>query len=336
MRTSLLNRRQFLGMAGASVLAAGLPRVKAVAEPTPKTPNIRRGVWPILVTPFTVSGQVDYGAIPELIEFYVQAGCAGVFAGGLSSEIFKLTLDEMVQIAQVSMKSAAGRIGIVATGSLGATLEEQASGLRRVGDTGVDASVILVSKLPSAEAVGDQLLKLAELAPGPLGLYECPVPDNHRIPVADFGRVAHSNRYFFIKDTSPEPEEFGKKVKAAEGSPLRMFNATLSRLPEMMQIGADGHCGTAAIVCPELTGQASQLEDPALSKRAHSVLMAINGEMVSTAYPSSGKYILEKRGLHLGTPSRDDSMGDLNDDVRHHLDALLKDFDFKSPSVKVG
>jgi len=331
-----LDRRQFLGVAGASLFAAGLPRAKAAEAPALKTPNIRRGVWPILMTPFTASGQVDCGAIPEMIEFYIQTGCAGVFAGGLSSEIFKLSLDEMLQIAQAAVKSAAGRIGVVATGAFGATLDEQAADLRRMGETGVDASVILLSKLPSAQAVGDQLLKLAELAPGPLGLYECPDPEDRRIPVADFPRVAQSQRYCFSKDTSPEPAELALKAKAAQGTPLRIFNASLDKLPEMMRAGADGHCGTAAIVCPELTGTASQLEDPALAQRAERALMAINDLMVSNAYPSSGKYILEKRGLHLGTPSRDRSMGELDDGLRQRFDAFLKNFDFKTPAPAFG
>lgn len=326
----ILTRRDFLTITGASIL---LGTQRPVFAQKTSLPSVRRGIWPILLTPFTEAGKVDTSAIPEMIDFYVQAGCAGVFAGGMSSEIEKLSLEEMIEIARVAVRSAAGRINVAATGGFGATLEAQADALKRMDDTGVDAAVILTTRLRRDAPLGDQLLRLVDLTNGPLGLYEYPDGQERRVPPAELGRAAQSQRFFFMKDTSPEPAEVAAKAKAIQGTTLLLFNATLSRLPEMIAAGSDGHCGTAAIVCPELTAIASHIENPVAAHAALRALEAINSVMVDNAYPSSGKYLLERRGLHLGAASRDTSMGPLDEKARQTLDGFLKNFDFKAPAA---
>ncbi len=57
------------------------------------------GVWPVMLTPFTEENQVDYPALKELVEWYIENGVDGLFAVCQSSEMFKLTLEERVGIA---------------------------------------------------------------------------------------------------------------------------------------------------------------------------------------------------------------------------------------------
>ena len=38
------------------------------------------GVWPVMLTPFTEEGQVDYPALERLIEWYIDNGVSGLFA----------------------------------------------------------------------------------------------------------------------------------------------------------------------------------------------------------------------------------------------------------------
>jgi 4-hydroxy-tetrahydrodipicolinate synthase len=101
--------------------------------------RIRPGAWPVLFTPFTPTGAIDYDALDELAEFYVEAGVAGLFASCLSSEVFDLTRDERLEINRRLVRRVGGRVGIVAGGNFGATLEEQAAGLQEAYESGVDA-----------------------------------------------------------------------------------------------------------------------------------------------------------------------------------------------------
>jgi hypothetical protein len=76
------------------------------------------GVWPTMVTPFTDADKVDYGALGELVEWYIDAGVDGLFAVCQSSEMFFLSLEERVSIAEFVVKKAAGRVPVIASGHL--------------------------------------------------------------------------------------------------------------------------------------------------------------------------------------------------------------------------
>ena len=75
------------------------------------------GVWPVMLTPFTEENQVDYAALKELVEWYIENGVDGLFAVCQSSEMFKLTLKERVTAAAKVKEYAAGRVPVIASGT---------------------------------------------------------------------------------------------------------------------------------------------------------------------------------------------------------------------------
>lgn len=321
---STLNRRSFLALTGGMLAASRL----SFAE-TKTAPLIPSGAWPVMYTPFTKSGAVDLDAVKELTEFYVDAKVGGIFAAAFSGEVFDLSFDEALDIGKQAVRQADGRVGVVVGANFGTTIEEQAASLRRMHDIGVDAAVIILSKLPSPEDLEGQLLKLAGLTTGPLGIYECPRPEHRQISAETAGRIAHTGRFNFVKETSPKAASCGAKVEAAKGTPMRIFSATLSIAPEVLDLGVDGHCGTVANICPELTRLLCETKDKTERDRIHQSLEAINGPVVSIGYPSSGKYFLQKRGLRLTTVSRAGDPAEFNDELRKKLDDLFKRVDFQ-------
>ena len=42
--------------------------------------RIPRGVYPVMITPYTPDNKIDFSAVEEIIEFYIRGGCPGVFA----------------------------------------------------------------------------------------------------------------------------------------------------------------------------------------------------------------------------------------------------------------
>jgi len=311
-------------LSGGSILASRLSMAQVQ-----KTPNVKPGVWPVMYSPFTESRAVDYNAVKEMTEFYVATKVSGIFAAALSGEVFVLSFDEALEIGRQTVRQADGRIGVVVGANVGSSIEEQAANLARMQEIGVDAAVILLSRLPSADDIEGQLIKLMELTKGPLGIYECPAPDHRQVTVQTVRRIAQTGRFHFIKETSRDAEVCGAKAQAAKGTPLRVFSATLSILPKALDLGADGHCGTVANICPELTKIMCETKDNAERERVYKSLEAINSIVVNDAYPSSGKYLLQKRGLHLTPVSRSGNMGEFTEDVRKALDEFLKHFDFQ-------
>ena len=51
------------------------------------------GIVPVMLTPFTDEGEVDYGSLERLIEWYLANGADALFAVCQSSEMQYLSLD---------------------------------------------------------------------------------------------------------------------------------------------------------------------------------------------------------------------------------------------------
>ena len=62
------------------------------------------GIWPVMLTPFTEEGTVDYEALDCLTEWYIGKKVNGLFSVCQSSEMFCLTLEERRRIAERVVK----------------------------------------------------------------------------------------------------------------------------------------------------------------------------------------------------------------------------------------
>jgi 4-hydroxy-tetrahydrodipicolinate synthase len=71
------------------------------------------GVIPITATPFDAEGRVDEDSIVTLVEFEARCGVHGLNVLGIMGEFHKLTESERRRVAEVFIKSAAGRFPIV-------------------------------------------------------------------------------------------------------------------------------------------------------------------------------------------------------------------------------
>lgn len=346
-----VNRRQFLIAAAAaastwkasSQTGNALPALAIGADAPPEArptsnirtcsvPTIRRGAWPVLFTPFNEDRTINHAALDELLDFYVQGGVGGIFASCASSEVFEFGFDEMLENSRRIVRRVGGRVQVVAGVNIGATLEVQARNINRIRDTGVDAVVVFPSLLPSGDAIAEQLERLADLTDAPLGLYECQSPEYRLLTPRDVGIAAHTGRYCFMKDTSCSLEAVTEKVRAAAGTPLRVFPAHLRTTPACVDHGAAGHCGFVANICPELCRHLCTSGDLPVRNRTLRALAAAYDAMVINNYPFSGKYILHKRGLRMPLYSRQAPLESFTAEHRRALDAFLGRFDFATPA----
>jgi 4-hydroxy-tetrahydrodipicolinate synthase len=70
-----------------------------------------------MITPFNdFSKSIDWKALDLLTDWYIRSGCAGIFSVCLSSEMFQLSNEERVAIAQQVARKAGGRVPVVAGG----------------------------------------------------------------------------------------------------------------------------------------------------------------------------------------------------------------------------
>ena len=105
------------------------------------------GVWPVMLTPFTTEREVDYAALEQLVNWYIENGVNGLFAVCQSSEMFYLTLEERLEVAKCVLKAAAGRVPVIASGHVSDAMEDQVAEINAMAKTGVAAVILITNRL---------------------------------------------------------------------------------------------------------------------------------------------------------------------------------------------
>lgn len=293
------------------------------------------GVWPVMLTPFTDNNEVDYEALGKLVDWYIENGVAGLFADCQSSEMFYLSLEERIKIAQFVKKQSDGRVPVVASGHISDKLEDQINELNAVAATGVDG-VILISNRLAKEDEDDtvwleNLKKIIQELPEklPLGFYECPYPYKRIISPELLKWCAETGRFYFIKDTSCDLNNMEQKLKAIKGSHLKLFNANSSTLLETLQIGAAGFSGVMANFHPDLYVWLCRNYKKYLEKaRKLADFLTLASMIERQVYPVNAKYAQLKYGNFQSIYTRTKNMDLLNKTAKLEVDQLLEFTDF--------
>ena len=206
-----------------------------------------RGLWPVMITPFTAEGEIDYPSLERLIDWYEQRGATGLFAACQSSEIFFLSLRERYDLVRFVKTHA--HVPVIASGHVSRGLRAQAEELRLMGEAGADALIFITNRLVEQGRQGESMLPAlkvltAELDPEkPLGFYECPYPFKRLITLEELEWAAESGRFAFMKDTCCDIELIRKRVDAIRGSSLHLFNANSTTCLDSLRAGAAGFSG---------------------------------------------------------------------------------------------
>ncbi len=265
--------------------------------------ELPKGVWPVMLTPFSSDKTIDWEGLDRLTDWYIDSGVAGLFSVCLSSEIYELTNEERLQLAGRVVTRSSERVPVVAAGTFGGETKEQADFVRQMADTGVDAVVAIVCQLAD-DSETDQTWKanmealLEQTGDIPMGLYECPKP-YHRVLDAEHTRwCASTGRFLFLKETSGRMELIAEKIETTRNSRLSFYLANTPNLLSTLQEGGDGYSGIGANFIPELfvwlcSNFATEPEDAAKVQRFLSLVQ----HLAAHKYPISAKRFLSLLGL---------------------------------------
>lgn len=251
-----------------------------------------------MLTPMNWDYTIDWDGVDQITDWYINAGCKGLFTNSRSSEVEFLTAEERVELAARVVKRANGRAAVVATGTFGASAEEEIESIKKIADVGADAVIILTNHLGSPGASEAEWSgKLERIVDGTgdinLGFYECPTPWKRLLPANVYGWAASTGRFVFHKDVSASVPDMAAKLEASKGTPLRLYNGEISSVIESMVLGGSGHSGYASSLYPELTvwlcaNGTRDDDDTRLVQR----LLTVAERMINVGYPSSAKQLL--------------------------------------------
>jgi 4-hydroxy-tetrahydrodipicolinate synthase len=290
------------------------------------------GIIPVMLTPFTEEGAIDYQGLEKLTEWYIGHGSDTLFAVCQSSEMQFLSLEERTSLARFVHQRAAGRVPVIASGHISENRDDQLAELLAVAETGVDGVVLVTNRLDPRQAGADSFMDslkwLLKRLPAdiPLGLYECPAPFRRLLTDDELKFCADSGRFVILKDVSCDLATVKRRIALTKDTPLAILNANAAIAWDAMKAGSPGFNGVFTNFHPDLykwlltEGQAH----PALSSEL-SVFLALAAMAEPMGYPVLAKLHHQRLGTFASIRSRV-----IHFDIRERfwaLEALLDKID---------
>jgi 4-hydroxy-tetrahydrodipicolinate synthase len=296
--------------------------------------NSQKGFIPVMLTPFFGNGEIDYNALTELTEAYLQAGASGLFANCLSSEMFELTADERLKVISHVIKVADGAVPVVATGTFGGAIAEQADFVKRVNDLGTEA-VIMIASLLAEEQEADQIFDqrvfdLFDQTPGiPMGFYECPVPYKRTLNAGQLQDFVTSGRVIYHKDTCLDLGQIKEKLEVTAAYPkFGLYDAYMAHAVDSLKAGSAGLSCIQGNYFPELiVWLCNNYNDQQLEAEVNRVQQFLidNMDVMHNVYPVVSKYFLQKRGLSISTFTRR-NVGTFSNAIVKDIESLYSNY----------
>lgn len=283
--------------------------------------------------PFLSNGNIDYPALTQLTEIYLQAGSSGLFANCLSSEMFELTGKERIQVIKHVIKVVDGAVPVIATGTFGGEISKQADFVKEVSDAGVEA-VIAISSLLAEENETDEVFNervfdlLHQTDKIPLGFYECPVPYKRVLKPQQLADFVSTDRVIYHKDTCLDLVQIKEKLKLTEGKTFGLYDAYIVHAVESLKAGASGLSCIQGNYFPELiVWLCDHYNDEAFKDEVQVVQQFLidNMDVMHNVYPVVSKYFLQKRGLNISTFTRR-NVGSFTPSIVKGVETLFDDY----------
>ena len=220
--------------------------------------EIKNGVWPVMITPFTADNKIDFDAVKAIIDWYGANGCAGVFAVCQSSEMFFLDKEERLALAKCCIDYCHEKgLGVVVSGHVAEAVEDQIAEAQAIIDMGADSYVFISNQFgapeDSEEVVKERIeYLLSRIECDSFGIYECPYPYKRVISPELLKWIASTGKFAFLKDTCCSLDQLKAKCEAVKGTALKIYNANGATLLESMRMGVAGYSGVMANFHPDL------------------------------------------------------------------------------------
>ena len=254
------------------------------------------GAITALVTPMK-DGRVDEKSLIDLIEFQIAGGIHGLVPCGTTGESATLSFDEHKEVIDLTVKTVAGRVPVIAGAGANNTLEaiELTESAKKSGADAV-LSVTPYYNKPSQEGMYRHFKAIAEAVDIPIVLYNVPGRTGVNMLPATVARLAEIPQVVGIKEACGSLAQISELLMLCPRDFIVLSGDDFSALPSVY-LGAKGVISVVSNLEP---GMVARMMDAAFKKdldsanRLHFQLYNLMGAMF--CYPSPAP---AKRGLEL-------------------------------------
>lgn len=287
------------------------------------------GVFPILHTPFTESGDIDDASFVRQAEYCVAAGAGGVVFPSLASEFFTLTTEERKHLASLLVDTVAGRVPVV-IGVTTATSRMSTELAKYVAEAGADGLLAMPSFPMQGPAAytREYFTSIAEAAPGlPIILQNPRQPEG--VPVAGEEMIELLKAVPTLKYVKEEALPPGSRVTALLGEFGDSLDGVFAGFFGLsyLQDAQRGACGVMpGVPLVRIQVEIQQAIDAGDWDRAHELQSQIMSILhYLSLYSLSGeKFLLRRLGIFETNVTRAPHVTPLTQTHEQELEDLLR------------
>ena len=258
-----------------------------------------KGSMPALVTPFRM-GQVDEKAFVALVERQVAAGTHGLVVCGTTGEASTLSHDEHRAVVELCVKTAAGRIPVIAGAGSNST-DEAISLTQHAKAVGASAALVVnpYYNRPTQEGVYAHYKTLVEAVQLPIFLYNVPGRTGSDTPPELIGRLSKLPNIIGIKDASADLSRVARHTALCGKDFIQISGED----PTAVGFNAQGGVGCISVTANVAPYQCAAMQEATLrgdyaeARRINDTLARLHRAMFLEASPAPAKYALSLLGL---------------------------------------
>lgn len=293
-----------------------------------------QGSLAALVTPMRADGGLDLAAFDRLVEWHIESGTAAVVVVGTTGESATLSADEHCGLVARCVRTADGRIPVVAgTGSN--STQEALHFTRSAREAGADACLLVTPYYirPPQEGLYRHFRRIAEEVDIPQILYNVPGRTACDLELDTVLRLAELDSVAGVKDATGDLARGLELIERVDGR-LAVYSGEDALGLPLMLAGAAGVVSVTANVAPALMAAMcgkALAGDEAGARAADERLAPLHRKLFVQANPVPVKWALRRMG-RIGPGIR---LPLVELDPRHHAEvaAALERADIRLPSA---
>ncbi len=280
-----------------------------------------------MVTPFNLTGDVDYDVAAKLASYLVDHGSDGLVVCGTTGESPTLTWDEEYQLFQVIKQAVAGRAKVLAgTGSN--STHEAIEATRKAAALGLDGALLVVPyyNKPPQEGLYEHFKAIAAAVPDlPIMLYNVPGRTGQNLQPETVARLANLQNIVAVKEASGSLDQ-ASQIRRLTPSTFEIYCGDDSLTLPMLAVGGSGVVSVASHLVGDLMQQMVKhfFEGrPQEATSIHLQLIPLFKALFATANPIPLKAALRLQGWAVGSTRL--PLPDVPADIERDIKQVLTD-----------
>lgn len=257
------------------------------------------GSLPALVTPFA-DGKVDVAALKALVDWHVREGSHGLVPVGTTGESPTLSHAEHEQVVEIVVKTAAGRLPVVA-GAGSNNTDEAIHLIRHAEAVGADAALVVTPyyNKPTQAGMVAHFTVLHDACTLPIVIYNIPGRSVVDMAPATMAELARLPRIIGVKDATGDLARVSQQRMACGPDFLQLSGEDATALGFNAH-GGRGCISVTANVAPRLCAafqEATLSGDYTASLELQDRLMPLHEAIFIEPGLAGAKYALSRLGL---------------------------------------